>query len=237
MNNKKRNFWISVFQRNGQRFLCSSCGYAGELNSFSLAIQPDSREIRFLCPSCQSDLVFDPESEAMRPGHGEMVHPEVSLSRRLQRTRMLQALLVGCGLAVVVLVFVYAQFARLGTRMADLDANLKNLSGRQSQGTGLGGEVDLAFPGFQEVGAGYAILPRSAVRESSGVRIKGVVVNEKAMTVDAKFRLTQAGHAQTFLVENLASGTGETFDVLLPGATDTTGRVMVEVVKTNLSLE
>jgi hypothetical protein len=101
----------------------------------------------------------------------------------------------------------------------------------------LGGRVELSFPGFQEIGAGYAVMPRSAVRESSGMRVKGVVVNEKAFTVDARFRLSQGGASQTFYVENVSPGTGETFDVFLSGATDTSGKIMVEVVETNLRLE
>jgi hypothetical protein len=38
-------------------------------------------------------------------------------------------------------------------------------------------------------------------------------------------------------VENVSPGTGETFDVFLSGATDTSGKIMVEVVETNLRLE
>ena len=237
MENKKRNFWISAFQRNGQRFLCSSCGYAGEFNAFRLDIKTYNPEVRFICPSCRTDLVFDPEFEAMRPGHGEMIYREASFSNRSQWVRMRQVLLVGSGLVLFILVLVYVQFARLGTRMEGLDAHVYALSVAESQHSGSGRPVDLSVPEFQEIEAGYAIRPRSAVRESSGVRIKGVVVNEKAFAVDAKFRLSQAEHSQTFLVVDLASGKGEPFEVLVPGATEASGKVLVEVVKTSLNFE
>lgn len=233
---RKSSFWISVFQRTGQRFLCSACAFAGDFNAFRLAPDEKGCTVRFLCPNCQQELRFDAASEAMVVGHGEMLHPEVSLAGRWRIARLRQGLLVGGVMVAVILVFVYALFGRLGSKMEGMNTHLKDLSILQAQ-AGLGGRVDLSFPGFQEIGAGYALLPKSATRESSGVRIRGVLVNEKAFTVDAKFRLTLGVHSQTFLVENVSPGTGETFEVFLPGAQDTAGTVLVEVLETSLRLE
>jgi len=234
---KQRNVWISVFQRTGQRFVCTACGFAGDFNAFRLDLGGEASKIRFLCPNCQHDLGFDPVTEDMVSGHGEMLHPEVSLAGRWRIARLRQALVVGSIMAAVILLVVYLLFARLGIRLESLDSHFKDLASRQAQSSGLGGRVELSFPGFQEIGAGYAVMPRSAVRESSGMRIKGVVVNEKAFTVDARFRLSQGSASQTFYVENVLPGTGETFDVFLSGASDTSGKIMVEVVETNLRLE
>jgi predicted RNA-binding Zn-ribbon protein involved in translation (DUF1610 family) len=232
---KKRSFWISVFQRTGQRFACPSCGYAGEFNAFRLNLTGEDCLVRFLCPNCQHELRFDASEEAMVSGHGEMLHPETSFARHWNLVRLRQALFLGLGATLVLIAFGYWQHVDIGRRIASLSARGNSHNTRQGQG--LGGTVDLAFPGFQEIGAGYAVKPRSVAREANGVRFKGIVVNEKAFTVDARFRVTQGQASQTFYVENVAPGTGETFDVLLPGATDTSGMVQVEVLETNLRLE
>ena len=62
-------------------------------------------------------------------------------------------------------------------------------------------------------------------------------MNEKALTVDAKFRLTLCGCSQCFFVENLAPGMGEPFEVFVPRAADTAGKARVEVVETVLRLD
>lgn len=81
MPNKTEQFWISVFRRSGQRFVCGICGYAGDFNSFRLVHTEEGTGVLFFCPSCNNNLLFDTASRSMRTG-GELIHPEVSLGSK-----------------------------------------------------------------------------------------------------------------------------------------------------------
>jgi predicted RNA-binding Zn-ribbon protein involved in translation (DUF1610 family) len=237
MPEEKRNFWISSFQRSGQRFFCAACGFAGDFNDFKLDLRESESEVYFICPSCGNELVFDAEKKSMNAGSGVMIHPEVSLGGKGKWTFARSLFLGLAGIGVVLLVLAYVVFVRLVPGLGRLEARLADPPDHSMQAPGPSDEVDFSLPGVQEIGSDYAILPRSAVRESSGVRFRGVLVNERSLAVDAKFRLTMGNRSQTFFVENVAPGTGEPFEVFLPGATDTAGRATIEVLETNPRLE
>ncbi len=236
MANHSEKFWISIFQRSGQRFVCSICGYAGEFNTFRLVHTETGAGVLFFCPSCNGTLVFDTMTRSMHKGAGEMLHPEVSLggwSWLGPKAVSLAAL----GVSLVILALVASLFFRMESRIGRLEDRLVALSSRPAQASGLSGRVDLKDPGAQEIGSGYAILPRSAVSESGGVRVRGVVVNEKSVSVDAEFRFTLGDRAETFTVADLSPGSGEPFEVFLPGAAEASSPALVEVLATNLHLD
>lgn len=237
MANHTDKFWISVFQRSGQRFVCSICGYAGEFNSYRLVHTGTGSGVLFFCPSCNNSLIFDTESKTMRGGSGEMVRPEVSLGSRWSWTGPRTLSLAALGVSLVILGLVASLFVRMESSIGRLEDRLVTQSSLSVQTPALYGRVDLKDLGAQEIGSGYAILPRSAVSESGGVRVRGVVVNEKALTVDAEFRFSLGGRVETFTVANLSPGSGEPFEVFLPGAAEPSGPALVEVLETNLHLD
>jgi hypothetical protein len=237
MMHKQENIWISIFERSGQRFICGVCGFAGEFNSFRQAFSGGGTEVIFFCHSCGNALVFDTETKTMRANSGEMIRPEVSFgdSRSWIKPKVLS--LAALFVSVVILILTAALFFRMESRIGRLDDRLVALSTRPARAPGVSGRVDLKDPGAQEIGSGYAILPRSAVSESGGVRVRGVVVNEKSLAVDAEFRFSLGGREETFTVANLSPGTGEPFEVFLPGASEVSGPALVEVLETNLHLD
>lgn len=237
MSNEHVHFWVSIFQRSGQRFECNSCHFCGEFNSFRL-MPPDSKsEVVFFCPSCDHALIFDTELKVMRAYSGQMIRPEVSLGSRWKWLNPKSGYLAAIIAGVLVLVLAFLMFARLDYRVKRLEGHPDAPPPHPAQTVLQGGPLDLSFPGYQEICAGYAIMPKSVVREPYGVRIRGVVVNEKSVRVDARFRFIMSGCSQNFIVENLAPGARDTFEVFLPGATDTTGTATIEVVETSLNLE
>jgi len=237
MMNKQENIWISIFERSGQRFVCGVCGFAGEFNSFRLAFSGTGTEIIFFCHSCGNALVFDTETKSMRANTGELIRPEVSLGDRWSWIKPKVLSLAALGVSVVILILTAALFFRMESRIGRLDDRLVALSTRPAQAPGALGRVDFKDPGAQEIGSGYAILPRSATSESGGVRVRGVVVNEKSLCVDAEFRFTLGGREETFTVANLSPGTGEPFEIFLAGAQEASGPALVEVLETNLRLD
>lgn len=237
MMHKQENIWISIFERSGQRFICGVCGFAGEFNSFRQAFSGGGTEVIFFCHSCGNALVFDTETKSMRANTGELIRPEVSLGARWSWVSPKAFSLAALGVSVVILILTAALFFRMESRIGRLDDRLVTLSTRPAQAPGALGRVDLKDPGAQEIGSGYAILPRSATSESGGVRVRGVVVNEKSLAVDAEFRFSLGGRKETFTVANLSPGTGEPFEVFLPGASEASGPALVEVLATNLHLD
>lgn len=173
----------------------------------------------------------------MRANTGELIRPETSLRGRWSWVSPKAFSLAALGVSVLILILTAALFFRMESRIGRLDDRLVALSTRPAQAPGTLGRVDFKDPGAQEIGQGYAILPLSAVSESGGVRVRGVVVNEKALAVDAEFRFSLGGHAETFTVANLSPGTGEPFAVFLTGSAETSGPALVEVLETNLRLE
>jgi len=169
----------------------------------------------------------------MRTG-GELIHPEVSLGSKWNWTGLPMAAL---GVSLVILVLIGALFIRMESRIGRLEDRIVALSTRPVQTSSLYGRVDLKDPEAQEIGSGYAILPRSATSEPGGVRIRGVVINERSLVVDTELRLTLGGHSESFTVVNLSPGIGEPFSVFLQGATEASGPVLVEVLATNLRLD
>ena len=237
MMHKQENIWISIFERSGQRFICGVCGFAGEFNSFRQAFSGGGTEVIFFCHSCGNALVFDTETKTMRANSGELIRPEISLGDRWHWVKPKVLSLAALGVSVVILILTAALFFRMESRIGRLDDRLVTLSTRPPQVPGTLGRVDLKDPGAQEIGSGYAILPRSATSESGGVRVRGVVVNEKSLAVDAEFRFSLGGREETFTVANLSPGTGEPFEVFLPGASEASGPALVEVLATNLHLD
>jgi len=237
MMNKQENIWVSIFQRSGQRFICGVCGFAGDFNQFRQAFSGTGTEIIFFCHSCGNALVFDTETKSMRANSGELIRPEVSLGGRWSWIKPKVLSLAALGVSVVILILIGALFIRMESRNGRLESRLIALSSRLAAAPVLSGQVDFKNPGAQEIGSGYAILPRFATSESGGVRVRGVVVNEKALAVDAKFRLTLGERAETFAVANLSPGTGEPFEIFLPGAAEASGPALVQVLESNLHLE
>ena len=173
----------------------------------------------------------------MRANSGELIRPEVSLGARWSWVSPKAFSVAALGVSVVILILTVVLFYRMESRIGRLDDRLVALSTRPAQAPGALGRVDLKDPGAQEIGSGYAILPRSATSESGGVRVRGVVVNEKSLAVDAEFRFSLGGREETFTVANLSPGTGEPFEVFLPGASEASGPAQVEVLATNLHLD
>jgi len=237
MANHSDKFWISVFQRSGQRFVCSICGYSGEFNSFRLIHTETGSDVLFFCPTCNNNLIFDTDTKSMRGGTGEMVRPEVSLGGGWSWISHKALSLASLGVSLVILVLVSSLFFKVESQLGRLEDRHVATSFRPGQAPAALGQVDLKDPGAQEIGQGYAILPKSTVSESGGVRVRGVVVNEKALTVDAEFRFSLGGHEDTFTVADLPPGSGEPFEVFLPGAAEPSGPALVEVVETNLHLD
>jgi hypothetical protein len=237
MMHKQENIWISIFERSGQRFICGVCGFAGEFNSFRQAFSGGGTEVIFFCHSCGNALVFDTETKTMRANSGEMIRPEVSLGVRWSWVSPKVFSLAALGVSVLILILTAVMFFRMESRIGRLDDRLVTLSTRPAQAPGALGRVDFKDPGAQEIGQGYAILPRSATSESGGVRVRGVVVNEKSLAVDAEFRFTLGDRSESFTVANLSPGTGEPFEVFLPGASEASGPALVEVLATNLHLD
>jgi len=237
MMHKQENIWISIFERSGQRFICGVCGFAGEFNSFRQAFSGGGTEVIFFCHSCGNALVFDTETKSMRANSGQLIRPEVSLGARWSWVSPKAFSLAALGVSVLILILTATLFFRMESRIGRLDDRLVTLSTRPAQAPGALGRVDLKDPGAQEIGQGYAILPRSATSESGGVRVRGVVVNEKSLAVDAEFRISLGGREETFTVANLSPGTGEPFEVFLLGASEASGPALVEVLATNLHLD
>jgi hypothetical protein len=179
-------------------------------------------------------LVFDAKTRDMRAGTGEMIRPEVSLKGKWRWIR--SRFLVPAALAAVVVVLALAlvMFVRQESRINHLEARLAIPPPPPApvQDPGPDGQVDLSFLSAQEISGGYALVPLSVVRESTGVRVRGVVVNEKSIAVDVRFRCTLGSSSQSFFVENVIPGKGKDFEVFLPGATDTAGKAKVEVIET-----
>lgn len=123
------------------------------------------------------------------------------------------------------------------SRIGRLESRIVALSTRPMQAPALYGKVDLKDPEAQEIGQSFAILPRSSTSEPGGVRIRGVVINERSLVVDTELRLTLGGHSESFTVANLSPGIGEPFTVFLQGATEASGPALVEVLTTNLHLD
>ena len=237
MMNKQENIWVSIFQRSGQRFVCGVCGFAGEFNSFRLAFSGGGTEVIFFCHSCGNALVFDTETKSMRANTGELIRPETSLRGRWSWIGPKALSLAALGVSVVILILTAVMFFRMESRIGRLDDRLVALSTRPAQAPGTLGRVDLKDPGAQEIGQGYAILPRSATSESGGVRVRGVVFNEKSLSVDAEFRISLGNRSESFVVSNVGPGTGEPFEIFLAGASEASGPALVEVLETNLRLD
>jgi len=237
MMHKQENIWVSIFERSGQRFICGVCGFAGEFNSFRQAFSGGGTEVLFFCHSCGNALIFDTETKSMRANSGEMIRPEVSLGDRWPWIKPKILSLAALGVSLVILALIGFMFFRMESRIGHLDDRLIALSTPPAQVPGTLGRVDFKDPSAQEIGQGYAILPRSATSESGGVRVRGVVINEKSLSVDAEFRFSLGGREETFTVANLSPGTGEPFEVFLPGALEASGPALVEVLATNLRLE
>lgn len=237
MKKQQENIWVSIFQRSGQRFVCGVCGYAADFNAFRQMFTGTSTEIIFFCPSCGNALVFDTDAKVMRAGSGEMIHPEVSLGARWSWLGSKAISLAALGVSLVILVLVATLLVRMESRIGRIEKNLVALSSRPVLAPGPSGSVDLKDPGAQEIGSGYAIMPKSVETVPGGVRVLGVVINEKALTVDAEFRFNLGIHSESFTVANLSPGTGEPFDIFLPGASEAAGPALVEVLATNLHLD
>jgi hypothetical protein len=177
-------------------------------------------------------LIFDTQTRDMRAHTGEMIRPEVSVKGKWNWIRSPFLVLASLAAVVVVLAVASFMFVQLESRINHLEARLAVPPPAPVQDPGPDGQVDLSFPSAQEISGGYALVPISVVRESSGVRLRGVIVNEKAIAVDVRFRCTLGGSSQSFFVENVTPGKGKDFEVFLPGATDTAGKAKVEVIET-----
>jgi len=168
MMHKQENIWVSIFERSGQRFICGVCGFAGEFNSFRQAFSGGGTEVLFFCHSCGNALIFDTETKSMRANSGEMIRPEVSLGDRWPWIKPKILSLAALGVSLVILALIGFMFFRMESRIGHLDDRLIALSTPPAQVPGTLGRVDFKDPSAQEIGQGYAILPRSATSVSEG---------------------------------------------------------------------